>query len=242
MGWASTDNALSLGLSARKFIILSNSAAQPSRRARGRVRKLSGNRVLRALTRHPRGWRACALQGGAVFLPSFPASLPGSRSRGTAPARYKFYLSSAQERREEAVSRLRAAGPRGHQLKALIGQQCIKVVPGSGSSERQESISWAFVSKHRNTEEDKKKKGKKIINATSKLPGGRARWAAWTPQPSPGASRSGLWLQAPRIERPFPRLCSEPTSLRSPKRAAWKGSVSPGPAPRARVDAAHICS
>lgn len=45
------------------------------------------------------------------------------------------------------------ACPRGHQLKALIGQQYIKVAPGSGSSERQESISWAFVSKHRNTEE-----------------------------------------------------------------------------------------
>lgn len=47
------------------------------------------------------------------------------------------------------------ACPRGHQLKALIGQQYIKVAPGSGSSERPESISWAFVSKHRNTEEEK---------------------------------------------------------------------------------------
>lgn len=46
------------------------------------------------------------------------------------------------------------ACPRGHQLKALIGQQYIKVAPRSRSSERQESFSWAFVSnKYRNTEE-----------------------------------------------------------------------------------------
>lgn len=75
-------------------------------------------------------------------------------SRGMATVRYKFYLSSVQERREKAVSQLRAGCPRGHQLKALIGQQCIKVAPRSGSSERRESISWAFVSKHRTIEEE----------------------------------------------------------------------------------------
>lgn len=49
------------------------------------------------------------MQDGAVSLPSSPASLPHSLSQGIAAVRYKFYLSSVRERREEAVSQLRAS-------------------------------------------------------------------------------------------------------------------------------------
>lgn len=67
---------------------------------------------------------------------------------------FTFSVCRRVERRLRPSSR--PARPRGHQLKALIGQQYIKVAPRSGSSERQESVSWAFVSNRKI-----QKKGKK---------------------------------------------------------------------------------
>lgn len=108
MGWASTDNARSLGLSASKFIILSDSddrALLPGPRGSQEIveRGRSG-----PLSTTSRACRVRDLQDGVVPLPSFPASLACSLSHGIVTVRYKFYLSSVQERREEAVSQLRA--------------------------------------------------------------------------------------------------------------------------------------
>lgn len=155
MGWASTDNARSLGLSASKFIILSDSAA-------------------RALLRGPRGSQEIveSVRSGPLTVTPAPSgsgvceaelylsllSLPPSLARcpkGLLQCVINFTFPVCRRGEKRLCPSSGPACPRGHQLKALIGQQYIKVAPGSGSSERQESISWAFVSKHRNTEEEK---------------------------------------------------------------------------------------
>lgn len=155
MGWASTDNACSLGLSASKFIILSDSAARallPGPRGSQEIVE-SGRSGPLSMT--PRACRVRGLQDRAVPLPSFPASLARS-PMGLLQCVINFTFPVCRRGEKRLCPSSGPACPRGHQLKALIGQQYIKVAPGSGSSERQESISWAFVSKHRNTEEEKK--------------------------------------------------------------------------------------
>ena len=152
--------------------------------------------------------------------------------------RYKFYLSSVQERREEAVSQLRAARPRGHQLKALIGQQYIKVFPGSGSSERQESISWAFVSKQRNTEEERKKKKTHLDAAgCGACAGPRGSRSLFT-----GSLLLFSFAPGSAHETTFPASAFRAHITYIPQKCLLERLRLPGPAPRARVDAAHSVS
>lgn len=71
---------------------------------------------------------------------------------------FTFSVCRRVERRLRPSSR--PARPRGHQLKALIGQQYIKVAPRSGSSEHQESVSWALfqIEKYRREKKNEKRK------------------------------------------------------------------------------------
>jgi hypothetical protein len=82
----------------------------------------------------------------ATSLPSFPASFLVRPPKGLLQCviNFTFPVCRRGERRLRPSSG--PGRPGGHQLKALIGQQYIKVAPGSGSSKRQESVSWAFVS------------------------------------------------------------------------------------------------
>lgn len=108
MGWASTDNTQLPWLFCEQIHNpqrLSRSPPARSARESGNCR----NRVIWALIHDPCARRVWELQDGAVSLSSSPASLPRSLSQGIAAVRYKFYLSNVQERREEAVSQLRAS-------------------------------------------------------------------------------------------------------------------------------------
>lgn len=101
-GWVSTDNANSLGFSARKFIILSDLAALTLLH-----RKLSRTVVFWTLPHVPCEVGGCILSKTELplSLHYLPCSLP---SQGVPTTRYKFYLFSVQESREEAASQLSA--------------------------------------------------------------------------------------------------------------------------------------
>lgn len=152
MGWASTDDARSLGLSASKFIILSDSDARallPGPRGSQETRNRGIWTLIHDLAPGGSGLYKTELY---LSLPSRPPSLALS-PMGLLQCVINFTFPVCRRGERRLCPSSGPACPRGHQLKALIGQQYIKVAPGSGSSERQESISWAFVSKHRNTEE-----------------------------------------------------------------------------------------
>lgn len=102
-GWASTDNANSPGFSARKFIIFSDLAAPNS----SAQKPEQSTRVLDP-SPDPGGWGMHPQQVELATLLSLPPPLCSLLSHGVPTVRYKFYLFSVQESREEAASQLSA--------------------------------------------------------------------------------------------------------------------------------------
>lgn len=137
-GWASTDNANSPGFSARKFIIFSGLAAPNSSAQKTQQNTL----VLDPSPGPPRSEDASSARQTCLF--PFSASLARCSPKGFLLCVINFTFSVCRRVERRLCPSSRPARPRGHQLKALIGQQYIKVAPRSGSSERQESVSWAL--------------------------------------------------------------------------------------------------
>lgn len=127
-GWASTDNANSLGFSARKFIILSDLAA-----LRLLHRKLSRTLVFWTLSQYPARMED-ASSARQSYHSLFTSSLARCLPKGFPQCLINFTFSVCRRVERRLRPSSRPARPRGHQLKALIGQQYIKVAPRSRSS------------------------------------------------------------------------------------------------------------
>lgn len=124
-----------------------NSSAQKPEQ---NTRNLDPSQIPPKLENAPSARWSCHLPFSASLAPCFPKGFP------QCVINFTFSVCRRVERRLHPSSR--PARPRGHQLKALIGQQYIKVAPRSGSSERQESVSWAFVSNRKIQKEKLKNK------------------------------------------------------------------------------------
>lgn len=209
MGWVCTDNESSLSLSASKFIILSDSAAPNPL-----TQKTESNPVVWALPHDPRGWRLHPLQTELhLSLSSLPPTLARS-PKGWLQCVINFTFPVCRRGERRLCPSSGPACPRGHQLKTLIGQQYIKVAPGSESSQsaRNPLVGLLFQTQ---------KYRKKHAHTSTRAGVGRVLCrVGFSVSALAGSLSLSSLFPARHIKRSFPLLCSEFTSLTSPKSAA----------------------